>query len=114
MGALEAPGVDVGWGSVSAERCSRCGRAVPAGKGFAFSAPEGPVRKCRRCGLRHPPMLRRSLATCLLVGTVLTAINQGTAILGVGAAGDLLWKVPLTYCVPFLVATWGALSNSRA
>jgi hypothetical protein len=25
----------------------------------------------------------------------------------------LLWKIPLTYLVPFLVATWGALVNSR-
>ena len=24
----------------------------------------------------------------------------------------LAWKVPLTYCVPFLVTTWGALGNA--
>ncbi|MGD9891751.1 MAG: nitrate/nitrite transporter NrtS [Dehalococcoidia bacterium] len=51
--------------------------------------------------------------TALVVGTVLTVINQGTVL----AAGDvpraLLWKVPLTYAVPFCVSTWGALSNSR-
>jgi hypothetical protein len=25
----------------------------------------------------------------------------------------LAWKVPLTYLVPLVVATWGALLNSR-
>jgi len=24
-----------------------------------------------------------------------------------------VWKAPLTYLVPFIVATWGALVNSR-
>ncbi|MBI2936218.1 MAG: nitrate/nitrite transporter NrtS [Chloroflexi bacterium] len=57
-------------------------------------------------------MLRRSCWTCLVVGTVLTAINQGTVIFGGHFPPTLLWKVPLTYSVPFLVATWGALSNS--
>jgi hypothetical protein len=30
-----------------------------------------------------------------------------------GWDAPLVWKVPLTYLVPFLVATWGALVNSR-
>jgi hypothetical protein len=25
----------------------------------------------------------------------------------------MVWKIPLTYIVPFGVATWGALANSR-
>jgi hypothetical protein len=58
-------------------------------------------------------MLRRSLLTALVVGTILVAINQGTTL----AAGDfpasLYWKIPLTYLVPFCVASWGALINSR-
>ena len=58
-------------------------------------------------------MLRRSAATALAVGTILVAINQG-AVLVEGAFGPrLLWQIPLTYAVPFCVATWGALSNSR-
>jgi hypothetical protein len=58
-------------------------------------------------------MLRRSAMTALVVGTILVAINQGAPL----AAGDfrsaLLWQVPLTYLVPLLVASWGALSNSK-
>lgn len=58
-------------------------------------------------------MLRRSLLTALVVGTVLTAINQGNLILQGDLPGSLAWKIPLTYCVPFCVATWGAMINSR-
>jgi hypothetical protein len=47
------------------------------------------------------------------VGTVLVAINQGDALLAGWWQASLAWKVPLTYLVPFLVATWGALVNSR-
>ena len=58
-------------------------------------------------------MLRRSLLTAAVVGTVLTSINQGNVLLDGEFPSDLYWKIPLTYCVPFLVATWGALINTR-
>ena len=77
-----------------------------------FAGPQGPVRKCTTCALRHGPMLRRSFWTCIVVGTILTAINQGTVIFGGSFPPSLFWKIPLTYSVPFFVATWGALSNS--
>jgi hypothetical protein len=41
------------------------------------------------------------------------AINQGDLLWAGRAEPALLWKVPLTYLVPFVVATWGALLNSR-
>ncbi len=69
-------------------------------------------RQCWRCAARNRAMLKRSLATALVVGTILVAINQGTTIASGGGAGDLAWKIPLTYCVPFLVASWGALGNA--
>jgi hypothetical protein len=58
-------------------------------------------------------MLRRSLATALVVGTILVAINQGTTLLGGDVPASLAWKVPLTYLVPFCVASWGGLINAR-
>jgi hypothetical protein len=58
-------------------------------------------------------MLRRSFLTAAVVGTVLVAINQGTVLLDGRFPGSLYWKIPLTYAVPFCVATWGALINSR-
>jgi len=58
-------------------------------------------------------MLSRSIAIALVVGTVLTIINQGDVLLGARWSVALIWKVPLTYLVPFGVATWGALVNGR-
>jgi hypothetical protein len=58
-------------------------------------------------------MLRRSLIIAAVVGSLLVAINQGDAMLGGHWSAALAWKVPLTYAVPFVVATCGALLNSR-
>ena len=55
---------------------------------------------------------RRSFATMLLVGSALNFINQGDAFWS-GAAVNW-WKLVLTYCVPFCVATFGAYSAYRA
>jgi hypothetical protein len=49
------------------------------------------------------------LLIALIVGTLLTAINQ----LGADVNASLAWRIPLTYAVPFCVATGGALANSR-
>lgn len=45
---------------------------------------------------------------CVIVGTILNLINQGDAILG--AASVNWFKVVLTYCVPYAVCTYGAVS----
>jgi hypothetical protein len=51
---------------------------------------------------------RRSVFVALLVGTVLNLINQGDALLG---AVPINWfKIILTYCVPYAVSTYGAVS----
>ena len=44
---------------------------------------------------------------------MLLAINQGDVLLSGRWPAALAWKIPLTYLVPFVVATWGALLNSR-
>jgi hypothetical protein len=51
--------------------------------------------------------------TALVVGTILVLINQGGVLLSGALTAPLLWQIPLTYLVPFCVATWGALSNTR-
>lgn len=96
--------------------CQRCGRRVRRGATCTFrprGQADGGVTKCLRCAVRHGPMLRRSLIASVVVGTALTALNQGDAIIAGQIAAALAWKIPLTYCVPFLVATYGALANSR-
>jgi hypothetical protein len=51
---------------------------------------------------------RRSLYVALIVGTVLNLINQGDTLLG---AANINWlKIALTYCVPYAVCTYGAVS----
>lgn len=69
--------------------------------------------RCLRCTLMRPTLLRRSILTALVVGGALTAINQGNVLLDGHFPPSLYWKIPLTYSVPFCVATWGALINSR-
>jgi hypothetical protein len=55
---------------------------------------------------------RRSLYVALVVGTVLNLINQGDALIG---AGSIDWlKVVLTYCVPYAVCTYGAVTTQMA
>ena len=73
-------------------------------------------------GITSPPSLlqmifgdgtpQKALFTALVVGTFLTAINHGDVILS-GLAPPP-WKVILTYCVPYCVTTWGAITGKRA
>ena len=100
--------------------CDRCGRISRKGWSFAFKQPvprvveeERILLKCSWCAIRHRPMLRRSIIAAIVVGTILTVLNQGDIIFSGNWNGDLYWKVPLTYCVPFFVSTYGALSISR-
>ena len=55
---------------------------------------------------------KRALYTALLVGTLLTAINHGDGIWD--GMFPQPWKVLLTYCVPYCVTTWGAVTGKRA
>ena len=58
------------------------------------------------------PVAKNSLVVALIVGTILNAINQGDVVL---SGSQLDWfKVVLTYCVPFCVATYGAYNALRA
>ncbi|MBI3706524.1 MAG: nitrate/nitrite transporter NrtS [Proteobacteria bacterium] len=51
---------------------------------------------------------RRSFAVAVVVGLILNLINQGDVLLN-GEAIDW-WKFGLTFCVPYLVCTYGAVS----
>jgi hypothetical protein len=56
-------------------------------------------------------ILKRSLIVALIVGTLLNAINQGPEI--VSGQPAVVWKLLLTWCVPFLVASYAAYSALR-
>jgi hypothetical protein len=51
---------------------------------------------------------RRSLWVALVVGTILNLINQGDVLLS-GHRLNLA-KIALTYAVPYIVSTYGAVS----
>ena len=57
------------------------------------------------------PVAKRSLIIMVIVGSVLNVINQGDMMFAGGAVN--WWKVVLTYCVPFCVATYGAFCAFR-
>lgn len=82
-------------------------RTSPVGK----PAVRSPIW-CWRCWFTNVSVLRRSAGVALFVGTVLTILNQGDLLLtGPPWPLLLLLKIVLTYCVPFLVATYGAVAN---
>ena len=84
----------------------------PRSRRFRMQVAGAPRLDCWRCALRNRRLLRRSTLTSIVVGTILTAINQGHIIFDGEWSLDLAWRIPLTYCVPFLVASWGALGNA--
>lgn len=56
--------------------------------------------------------IRRSLVVALIVGTALNLINQGDALLG--GTQPVVWKLILTYVVPFSVASYGSYAALRS
>ena len=53
-------------------------------------------------------IIRRALLTSLVVGSLLLLINHGDTVKA--QEYPALWKVGLTYLVPFLVTIWGSVS----
>ncbi len=58
--------------------------------------------------IMRPPILRRSIIVALIVGAALNLINQGDALLA--GVQPVWWKLVLTFCVPFCVASYGSYS----
>lgn len=59
----------------------------------------------------RPLVLRRSASIALLVGTVLSAANQGETVLRGPWTAGLLAKVVFNYLVPFVVSSASAAAN---
>jgi hypothetical protein len=85
----------------STPACARCGRSLAGRSCYLLGA----ERRCLACALRYRPMLKRSALTALVVGTALVLINQGGLLVSGVLPASLAWQVPLTYAVPFCVAT---------
>lgn len=92
--------------------CERCGVALK--QAYLVGGARSGASRCLRCALTYRHLVVRSLTIAVVVGTLLVAINQGNVILSGDGGPDLAWKVPLTYVVPYCVATTGAMLNARS
>ena len=58
-------------------------------------------------------VIKRSLKTSLIVGSILALINHGDALLALNMPIDRMIKMALTYAVPYLVTTSASISAIR-
>lgn len=65
------------------------------------------------CILISSTLVKRSLKASVVVGTLLLALNQGDFILSGELYKAMIWKIPLTYLVPFCVSSWGSITNAK-
>jgi len=86
---------------------------VTSGQGSPISDRSGAAARfvdaCLYCA--KPARLRRTAMIALVVGTILTLLNQGDVILGGNASGATAVKAALNYVVPFVVSNLGMLSG---
>ena len=61
----------------------------------------------------QPQLLRRTLSIAVVVGTVLSLVNQGHLLARGDADGATWGRVAANYAIPFLVSNVGALSATR-
>ena len=100
-----SPSADATATTPTCVKCHRPGR-------YRGAVDRQPAPLCTRHFVRSHTTLQRATITALVVGTILTALNQGDLLLTGDTTSAMLWKIPLTYLVPFLVTIWGALTRA--
>ena len=85
-------------------------QARPGRYSFRRDIPE-PL--CVQCAVLYRPVLSTAVRVALVVGTILTVINQGDVLLRGDITVVVALKIALTYTVPYLVSTYSALSANR-
>jgi len=70
------------------------------------------VRQALAC-CAEPAHLRRTLRIALVVGLLLTAINQADTIAAGDATASTWVKCAVNFVVPFVVSNLGLLSSAR-
>jgi hypothetical protein len=63
---------------------------------------------CRRANLR------RTIKIALVVGTVLTAINEGDVLIHGQASATTAVKIAFNFMIPFIVSNLGVLAGDRS
>ena len=85
----------------------------PTSLRFQFASLGDDSLRCLRHAIGYHPLAKTALITAAVVGTILIAINQGNVLLNGEFPSALYWKIPLTFTVPYCVATWSALRMAR-
>ena len=58
-------------------------------------------------------VVRRAALYALVVGSILAAINYGDAMLSRALTTTAMWKIGLTYLVPYVVSTLSSVGAIR-
>ena len=58
----------------------------------------------------RPDIVRRGAKVALVVGTVLTAINQGDVVASGEMTLGITLKILMTFCVPYCVSTYASVT----
>lgn len=66
------------------------------------------------CSARRPAIFRRCSLIALLVGTLLTVVNQLDVMTGARADPSFALRVVANYLIPFVVSNLGAMASLRA
>ena len=61
-----------------------------------------------------PQVVIRAVRVALIVGTILAFINHGNKILTLATTYQDLFKIILTYFVPYCVSTWSSVRAIEA
>ncbi len=56
----------------------------------------------------------RAIKVGLFVGSILIAINYGDVMITGESFSAMIWKIPLTYVVPYCVATYASVESLRS
>lgn len=92
----------MGLGGATSER-------TPIGSETARGSIAAAIAYCLR-----PPHLRRTVMVALVVGTILTLVNQSDAIFAGAVSLAFAAKVAANYVIPFVVSNLGLLSGRPA
>lgn len=63
--------------------------------------------------MTEPGVIRRGLLTCLVVGTLINLINHGQAVADGEWEAIRIWRVGLTYVIPFAVSVFASVGTKR-
>jgi hypothetical protein len=65
-----------------------------------------------RLALRRD-VVNRAIKVSLIVGSILIVINYGDVMIAGETYSAMVWKIPLTYAVPYCVATYASVEALR-